>query len=37
MMGSDVVGALAVGGIPAGKTDEACAKAGIAKIRDRIK
>jgi uncharacterized protein GlcG (DUF336 family) len=34
--GKDVVGALAVGGTPTGKTDEACAKAGIAKIQNRI-
>jgi uncharacterized protein GlcG (DUF336 family) len=36
LAGKDVVGALAVGGTPTGKTDEACAKAGIAKIQDRI-
>jgi uncharacterized protein GlcG (DUF336 family) len=34
--GKDVVGALAVGGTPTGKTDEACAQAGITKIQDRI-
>jgi uncharacterized protein GlcG (DUF336 family) len=36
MAGNDVVGALAVGGTPTAKQDEACAQAGIAKIQARI-
>ena len=37
MAGSDVVGAIAVSGSPTPQADEICAKAGIAKIQDRIK
>ena len=37
MAGSDVVGAIAVSGSPTPAPDEVCAKAGIAKIQDRIK
>src|SRR5205085_9085424 len=33
----EVIGAIGVGGAPSGGQDEACAKAGIDKIRDRIK
>jgi uncharacterized protein GlcG (DUF336 family) len=32
-----VVGAIGVGGAPGGDKDEACAKAGAAKIQDRLK
>jgi uncharacterized protein GlcG (DUF336 family) len=35
--GNDVIGAIGVGGTPAGSTDEECANAGIAKISDRLK
>ena len=34
--GEEVVGAIGVGGAPGGDKDEACAQAGLAKIRDRI-
>ena len=37
MAGSDVVGAISISGSPTGAADEVCAKAGIAKIQDRIK
>lgn len=37
LVGSDVVAAIAVSGAPSGQTDETCAKAGIAKIQDRVK
>jgi uncharacterized protein GlcG (DUF336 family) len=37
MAGANVVGAIAVSGSPSGQADEVCAKAGIAKIADRIK
>jgi uncharacterized protein GlcG (DUF336 family) len=37
MTGPTVVGAIAVSGSPTGQADEVCAKAGIAKIADRIK
>ncbi len=37
MMGSDVIGAIAVSGAPSGAQDEPCARAGIAKIQDRIR
>ena len=35
--GDEVIGALGVGGAPAAAQDEVCAKAGIDKIRDRLK
>ena len=35
--GDEVIGAIGVGGAPGAANDEACAKAGIGKIRDRIK
>jgi len=35
--GDEVIGAIGVGGAPDAAQDEACAKAGIDKIRDRIK
>jgi uncharacterized protein GlcG (DUF336 family) len=31
-----VVGAIGVGGAPGGDKDEACASAGLAKIKDRL-
>jgi uncharacterized protein GlcG (DUF336 family) len=37
MAGADVVGAIAVSGSPTGTADEVCAKAGMAKIQDRVK
>lgn len=36
MAGSDIVGAIAVSGAPSGAQDEPCAKAGLAKVQDRI-
>jgi uncharacterized protein GlcG (DUF336 family) len=36
-VGDDIVGALAVSGTPAGDKDEVCARAGLAKIADRLK
>lgn len=35
--GNEVIGAIGVGGAPLGIQDDACAKAGIDKIRDRLK
>jgi uncharacterized protein GlcG (DUF336 family) len=35
--GTEVVGAIGVGGSPGGDKDEACAVAGIDKIKDRLK
>ncbi len=37
MMGGKMVGAIGVGGAPGGDKDEVCAKAGLAKIADRLK
>jgi uncharacterized protein GlcG (DUF336 family) len=37
MAGNDVIGAFAVSGAPSGAQDEPCARAGIAKIQDRIR
>jgi uncharacterized protein GlcG (DUF336 family) len=43
MAGSDVIGAIGVGGastlngVPGGERDAACAKAGLEKIKDRLK
>ena len=34
---NEVVGAIGVGGAPSANNDETCARAGIAKIRDRLK
>ncbi len=34
--GNEVVGAIGVGGAPGGNLDEACANAGIEKIKDRL-
>ena len=36
-MGGEVVGAFAVGGASSGAQDESCAKAGLAKIQDRLR
>ena len=36
-VGSEAVGAIGVGGAPGGDLDEACAKAGLDKIADRLK
>src|SRR5258706_10275223 len=36
-VGSDVIGAIAVGGAPGGDLDDACAHAGVEKIKDRLK
>jgi len=36
LAGSDVIGAIAISGAPSGAQDEPCAKAGLAKIQDRI-
>ncbi len=35
--GQEVVGGIGVGGTPAGETDEACARAGLDTIADRLK
>ena len=35
-IGDEVIGAIGVGGAPAGHLDEQCAEAGIARIRDRL-
>jgi uncharacterized protein GlcG (DUF336 family) len=37
MMNGEVAGALAVGGASSGAQDESCAKAGLAKIQDRLR
>ena len=37
MVGDEGIGAIAVSGAPGGEKDEACAEAGIAKIKDRLK
>jgi uncharacterized protein GlcG (DUF336 family) len=34
--GDEIVAALGVGGAPGGDKDEACAEAGVAKIRERV-
>ena len=36
-IGDEVVGAIGVGGAPGGEKDEACAQAGLDKIKDRLK
>jgi uncharacterized protein GlcG (DUF336 family) len=35
--GSEVIGAVAVSGAPGWDMDEACAKAGLAKVADKLK
>jgi uncharacterized protein GlcG (DUF336 family) len=37
MAGTELAGAIGVGGAPGGDLDAACAQAGLAKIQDRIK
>ena len=37
MVGTDVIGAVAVSGSPGGDKDEACSKAGIDKVADQLK
>jgi len=37
MVGKDVIGAIAVSGAPGWENDEACAKAGLAKVADKLK
>ena len=37
MAGSDVIGAIGVGGAPGGDKDEACAKAAVEKVQARLK
>jgi uncharacterized protein GlcG (DUF336 family) len=37
MVGNDVIGAVGVSGAPGQDKDEACAKAGIAKVADQLK
>jgi uncharacterized protein GlcG (DUF336 family) len=36
-IGTETIGAIAAAGAPGGDKDEACAKAGLAKISDRLK
>jgi uncharacterized protein GlcG (DUF336 family) len=36
-LGDEVIGAIGVGGAPGAEADEACARAGLDKIRDRIR
>jgi uncharacterized protein GlcG (DUF336 family) len=36
MAGDEVVAAIGVGGAPGGEKDEACAQAGVAKIKDKL-
>ena len=35
--GDEVIGAIGASGAPGGEKDEACARAGLAKISDRLK
>lgn len=37
MVGSDVIGAIAVSGAPSGAIDEPCARVGLAKIQDHLR
>jgi uncharacterized protein GlcG (DUF336 family) len=37
MAGGELIGAIGVGGAPGGDKDEVCAKAGLARIQDRLK
>jgi len=37
LAGSDVIGAIGVGGAPGGEKDEACAKAAVEKVQARLK
>jgi uncharacterized protein GlcG (DUF336 family) len=36
-VGDEVIGSIGVGGAPSAEADEACAKAGLDKIRDRVR
>jgi uncharacterized protein GlcG (DUF336 family) len=36
-LGDEVIGAIGVGGAPSAEADEVCARAGLDKIRDRIR
>jgi uncharacterized protein GlcG (DUF336 family) len=36
-LGDEVIGAIGVGGAPSAEADEACARTGLDKIRDRIR
>jgi len=36
LVGGEIIGAIAVSGAPSGDQDEPCAKAGLAKIQDRL-
>jgi uncharacterized protein GlcG (DUF336 family) len=36
-LGEEVIGAIGAAGAPGGNLDDACAKAGVAKIRERLK
>jgi uncharacterized protein GlcG (DUF336 family) len=36
-LGEEVIGAIGASGAPGGNLDDGCAKAGVAKIRDRLK
>jgi len=37
MVGGNAIGAIGVSGAPGGNFDEECARAGLAKIQDRMK
>jgi uncharacterized protein GlcG (DUF336 family) len=37
LAGNEVIGAVAVSGAPGWEMDEACAKAGLAKVADKLK
>ena len=36
-LGEEVIGAIGVGGAPSAEADEVCARAGLDKIRNRIR
>ncbi|MGD0023912.1 MAG: heme-binding protein [Xanthobacteraceae bacterium] len=36
-LGDEVIGSIGAAGAPGGKLDDGCAKAGLEKIRDRLK
>jgi len=36
-LGNEIIGGIGAAGAPGGDKDEACAKAGLAKIADRLK
>jgi uncharacterized protein GlcG (DUF336 family) len=36
MVGNDTIGAVGVSGAPGGEKDEACAQAGIDKVKDQL-